>query len=741
MKKLRSITLLILIVLAINVMSSCIKPNDDVTTTSPKLDTEITGEIIAKDFVPEGEYFVGDEIVISFAGKFENTTGKALTYEANVGTISSRGQWTYIPETAGKTTVVITASVETLSAEIAFELDIKPKSSVSFLGYIQENQYRPGEEIAIDLNYVFEEKEGKEISYSASIGSITNGVWKYTPDKAGVVSAIITTTVDGLSDKFGLYIAVTGAFSEKSSNAILGVGDIYVGEYIAKADEQLTLLNRDGSYADIVLTVPASTASPVLAFYYKGVTVGSNAPAPMIYVYDGDTLIATLYNGVMAKSGGKGQGMGVDTGINTNIEYQLCAFDLNRYFTFEEEKELTFRFADGISSGTIVGGAIGTGETLEVSMSSATGVEAHYAGINLFSKNSINAYDGPYGKWSTVISTADYSMEQGSSEGFIKLSAKGQENPTDEIVISAYTLLAGESNLSQYKMLVKGNGEYRIYTYAVDATNASIDGRATVAACEYMRPGGYFNSSEASKGDKGWLTATEEGQILYYPGTANTGNMMVMVVVAMRASETDTYIEFATPKDGVYAVQDTIDGGNADSFEDVSYDFVKYFFSSFSGVNTNVITYSLGEGAPGTIDPLTGVWQHSFDKCGKYTFDIIASAGGYSDSIAFTINVAGKVVVDTFTPADNYKINDSLSVNFGSFIKNSTNDAVTFEANLGEIDVNTGEWSYTPNSGGKHSVSILVKHTTGNRTINFVLNVQGNIGDLHILQHQYYPER
>ena len=145
----------------------------------------------------------------------------------------------------------------------------------------------------------------------------------YCPDKAGIVSAMITTTVDDISDTFGLYVAITGAFSEMSSNAVLGTEDISVGEYIAKDNEQITLLNRDGSYADIVLTVPASTASPVLAFYYKGVTVGSNAPAPMIYVYDGDTLITTLYNGVMAKSGGKGQGMGVDTGINTNIEYQL----------------------------------------------------------------------------------------------------------------------------------------------------------------------------------------------------------------------------------------------------------------------------------------------------------------------------------------------------------------------------------------------------------------------------------
>ena len=737
MKKLRLITLLLVFVLSVNIMSSCTWFGGDKTTTTPS-NPEVVGEIIAGDYVPEGEYYVGEEITVSFAGKFDNTTGKALTYKANVGTISNRGQWTYVPETVGKINVVITASVGELSADITFELDIKPKSGVDFLGYTQDKQYRLGDEIQIDLKSVFSEKNGKEIAFSVNIGSVENGVWKYTPDKSGVVSAIVSTTVDGVSDSFGLYVTVTGAFAEKSVAAELGTEDIFVGEYSAKADEQLTLLNRDGSYADMVLTVPASTASPVLAFYYRGITVGSNAPAPMIYVYDGDTLISTLYNGVMAKSGGKGQGMGVDTGINTNTEYQLYAFDLNRYFTLEEEKELTFRFADGISSGKIVGGAIGTGATLEVSMSAASGVEAHYAGINLFSKNSIASYNGPYGKWSTVISSDDYSVGAGSEEGYIKLTARGQENPTDEIVVSAYALIVGGNNLSQYKMFVKGNGEYRIYAYAVDATNASIDGRAIVAACEYMRPGGYYNTSETSKGDKGWVRATEEGQILFYPGTANTGNMMVMVVVAMRASETDTYIEFATPEDGVYAVQDTIDGGNADSFEDVNYDFNKYFFSSFSGVNTNVITYSLEDGAPGTIDPLTGVWQHNFDKCGTYTFDVIASAGEYRDSIAFTINVAGKVVVDEYTPADSYKVNDPISMNFGSFVKNSTDEEVSFEANLGEIDSKTGEWSYIPTSGGKHNVSILVNHSTGNRTINFVLNVEGNIGVTEYVDNQVY---
>lgn len=734
MKRFKLLALGVSMALGISVAAACSPEQPDPTPTPPG-NEQTTGEIKAGTFTQTEEYFVGQEISLNFKQLFTNTTGKALNFTATPGVISSSGQWTWTPDKAGAVEVKITASVGegegAVSDTLTFTLNISAVAKIRGLKFRQTEQYRTGDEISVDVKPLFEkDADVGELTYSADFGTVSNGVWTYTADKTGVLSPKITATSGEDSGILNLYVTVTGGFAPSASQKVtLNEGQFTVSDYTVQAGEQATIAGRAGDFAETTLLVPAKEAEPVLTFLYKGVCPGSNgAPAPMLYAYDAqsDELLAVLYNGVMAKSGGKGQGMGVDTGVNMNIGWQPYAFDLNRFFTLDEEKLVKFRFADGITDGIIHGEAIGTGTSLDVEMGGKEGASASYAAVNVAAKASAGVMEAMDGEWTPLMNSENNKVEK-TANG-LKLSAKGVQDATEDVAVAAVLLDNGQSNLTDYKLTVKGTGKYRIYAFAVDADNAGKVERATVAAFEYLRPGGYYNSSESSKGDMGWQQADEHGDVLWYPGSASIGNMHVAVAVYMCASAEDTYIDVSTDGEGVFATKSSVDLGAKETFEDISYDFSANFYSIFSGVNTFVQTYSLSAGAPGTINPTTGVWTANLDTAGQKSFTVKCDAAQYSDEISVTLDAQGRIVVDEFLPEkEEYSLGETLEADFSELVKNSTTEAVTYEVNYGTINGETGEYSFKPTASGVYDIKVLVKHSTGNKAIDFTVRFKGNI--------------
>lgn len=735
MKRLKLLALGITMAMGISAVAACAPDQTTNPTPENPPPAQTTGEVKAGTYAQTQQYFVGQQISVNFKQLFTNTTGKALAFTATPGSITSSGQWTWTPDKAGEFDVSITASVgegeDIISDTLSFKLTVTAVDKIRGLKFRQTEQYRSGDEISVDVKPLFDkDADVGELTYTASFGTIANGVWTYTADKTGVLSPRITATSGSDDGVLDLYVTVTGGFDEaQSANVTLNTEEITVSDYTVKAGEQATISGRAGDYAETTLLVPAKEAEPVLTFLYKGVCPGSNgAPAPMLYAYDAesDELLAVLYNGVMAKSGGKGQGMGVDTGLNKTISWQPYAFELNRFFRLDEAKSVKFRFADGIKGGVINGEAIGTGTQLDVEMGGSSGTSASYAAVNVAAKASAGVIEAMDGEWTPLMNSQNNKVEK--TEKGLKLTAKGAQDPTEDVAVAAVLLDNGESNLTDYKITVTGTGKYRIYAFAVDANNAGKAERATVAAFEYLRPGGYYNGNETSKGDLGWQQADEHGDVLWYPGSASIGNMHVALAVYMCASETDTYIDVSTGGEGVYASKSAVDLGAKTTFEDITYDFSANFYSVFNGVNTFVETYALSAGAPGSINPTTGVWTANLDKAGQKTFTVTCSAAQYSDEIQVTLDAQGRIIVDRFAPEKSeYALGETLSVDFSEYVKNSTDEAVTYSVNYGEINQNTGEYTFKPTSGGIYEIKVLVQHSTGDKSIDFTVQFKGNI--------------
>lgn len=739
MKRFKLLALGLSMAFGISVASAC-APEQTAPPQDPSGSQQTTGEIKAGTFTQTEEYFVGQQISLNFKQLFTNTTGKALAFTATPGSITSSGQWTWTPDKAGETDVSITASVgegeELISDTLSFKLTITAVAKIRGIPFRQTEQYRSGDEISVDVKPLFDkDADVGELAYTASFGNIANGVWTYTADKVGVLSPRITATSGDESGALDLYVTVTGGFApSESEKVVINAEELTISDYTVKVGEEATISGRAGDYAETTLLVPAKEAEPVLTFMYKGVCPGSNsAPAPMLYAYDAESeeLLAVLYNGFMAKSGGKGQGMGVDTGFNTEIGWQPYAFDLNRFFKLDEEKLVKFRFADGYKDGVINGEAIGDGTALKVDMGGSSDTSASYAAVNVAAKTAAGTIEASNGEWTPLLNSENNKVEK--TEKGIKLSAKGtgEEVTSTDAVVAAVLLDNGESTLTNYKITVTGTGKYRLYAFAVDANNAGKVERATVAAFEYLRPGGYYNNSETSKGDLGWQQADEHGDVLWYPGSASVGNMHVAVAVFMCASEEDAYINVTTGGEGVYASKSNVDLGSKNTFEDITYDFSKNFYSVFNGVNTFVQTYTLGEGAPGSINPTTGEWTANLDTAGEKSFTVKCSAAQYSDEITVTLAAQARLVVEPYEPEKTeYNLGETLSVDFSEYVKNSTETPVTYSVNekYGEIDESSGAYTFKPTKGGSYDVKVEVHHGADVRTIEFTVKFNGNIG-------------
>ena len=740
MKRFKLLALGLSMAFGISVASACAPEQSAPPPQDPSGSQQTTGEIKAGTFTQTEEYFVGQQISLNFKQLFTNTTGKALAFTATPGSITSSGQWTWTPDKAGETDVSITASVgegeELISDTLSFKLTITAVAKIRGIPFRQTEQYRSGDEISVDVKPLFDkDADVGELAYTASFGNIANGVWTYTADKVGVLSPRITATSGDESGALDLYVTVTGGFApSESEKVVINAEELTISDYTVKAGEEATISGRAGDYAETTLLVPAKEAEPVLTFMYKGVCPGSNgAPAPMLYAYDAESeeLLAVLYNGFMAKSGGKGQGMGVDTGLNTEIGWQPYAFDLNRFFKLDEEKLVKFRFADGYKDGVINGEAIGDGTALKVDMGGSADTSASYAAVNVAAKTAAGTIEASNGVWTPLLNSENNKVEK--TEKGIKLSAKGtgEEVTSTDAVVAAVLLDNGESTLTNYKITVTGTGKYRLYAFAVDANNAGKVERATVAAFEYLRPGGYYNGSETSKGDLGWQQADEHGDVLWYPGSASVGNMHVAVAVFMCASEEDAYINVTTGGEGVYASKSNVDLGSKNTFEDITYDFSKNFYSVFNGVNTFVQTYTLGEGAPGSINPTTGEWTANLDTAGEKSFTVKCSAAQYSDEITVTLAAQARLVVEPYEPEKTeYNLGETLSVDFSEYVKNSTETPVTYSVNekYGEIDESSGAYTFKPTKGGSYDVKVEVHHGADVRTIEFTVKFNGNIG-------------
>lgn len=465
----------------------------------------ITGDVTAQFFSDSTVYNVGEEISISFANKFNNTTGLALSYTASIGNINSSGLWTYTPLVEGEFSVSIEAAASSKSARINFTLNAKVNREVLLFAkpYVQTNIYRPGENISIDLSEHFTNETDETLALSSSFGNLSSeGIWSFTPDKAGCYSTEITMTAGQHTEIYPFSVSVQGTFNDKQ-DIIFNDQPFTIGNQVYQANE---VASFQVNSVTTNLIVPSAMHDPVLLFYYRG------ASNPRINI-TAKNLITNQEHNIRMIHDSQGRGMGVSSTV-FETEFMIYRFDLNFYFELDESTEFEFKFQEASDTPRI-------------------DKFVKFAGVNVYGKNAIPSFEGPLNlTWNSINTCNDNTITQ-LDNSVVRIEMKGVTNP-DENTYFALTsgFIASLGATRNYKINIKGNGDFRAMIYRIDQVT-HIGSRIK------------FMSNHDVGVNEYWQTATAQGFNIWDETGSNPNGQPVYIIVNFRSKTTDTWIEIS----------------------------------------------------------------------------------------------------------------------------------------------------------------------------------------------------
>ena len=505
------------------------------------------------------------------------------------------------------------------------------------------------------LTYSVVDGEGDPIENASFNGSVltatfVNGGYNYVYVKAsyGNHSAVYCARV-----------FVNGRFEnpDNSDKVLINQEDVVISGNTYKPGEVVELHGGMGVTASMEVNIPSSAEQPYMYFYYRG----EGVPVFKMWFEAEDGTKVVVYDGSSLGGDFKyGAGMGLAThananrNVNNNTVWLLHAIDLSTIKALDLSQDKTWTLKVSDVAGTY---------TASESRLNTDGLLA-FAGVRVIDKKDLDGTGnlGDFGNSSTVlIENAEFSLVANGNvtitqleDGTVRLTIAGVEGNEDATAVLFYSYNPTVATYGRdLSFFVQGNASYRVqHVAALGNGNAQMSRWVEI---------GNYAAGDGNDYDMEWYTANSIGNWhatgtgRRYDYTTNGYSSRVTIMVMVRASDEDTYLDITSGRDmeeGAYVRSDVWDntvrydyncgkvnvtagtaatikigrmfygvkGGNGSGAE-------KYIASSIYGGSGYAFTYEIldnEDGRYGTVDA-SGNWKGTFTEAGVYEFVIRGS--------------------------------------------------------------------------------------------------------------------
>ena len=502
------------------------------------------------------------------------------------------------------------------------------------------------------LAYSIVDGEGDPIKDATFNGSVLTATFV----NGGYNDVYVKASYGSYSAVYCARIFVNGIFEnpDKSDKVLINTAEVVISGNTYKPGEVVALLGGMGVTASMDINIPSNAEHPYMYFYYRG----EGVPVFKMWFEDENGTQVVVYDGSALGSNFKyGAGMGLAThatptrNVNNNTVWLLHAIDLSTIKSLDLSQDKTWTLKVSDVAGTYDASA---------SRLNTDGLLA-FAGVRIIDKEDLDGTGnlGDFGNSSTVlIENAEFSLVSNGNvtltqleDGTVRLNIagiKGNEDATAVLFLSYNPTVATYGK--DLSFFVKGNGSYRVQHVA-----ALGNGAAQMARWLEV---GVYSAGDGNDYDMEWYKATSIGNWhatntgRRYDYTTNGYSSRVTLMVMVRASEEDTYLDITSGRDmaeGAYVRSDTWDntvrydyncpattvkagtaatikigrmfygvkGGEGNGSE-------KYVAAGIYGASGYAFTYEIldnEDGRYGAVDA-SGNWKGTFTEAGVYEFVI-----------------------------------------------------------------------------------------------------------------------